>query len=166
MSASAPSTEPDSGLAMSLAFWLMLAAAAALFATVSLSPKLTTYLDLEEQFRTQQRELLDLERQHVELGRVIAALKDDPQFAAEMARMEFDAVRPGEEILSVDASLALEPHALQKAAPQRPTSRPIWHAWLAALAYYQPLRTTLLATAAALILIGFGWMQDRAPSAT
>jgi cell division protein FtsB len=165
MSASAPINEPDAGLAVSLAFWLMLAAAAALFATVSLSPKLTTYLDLEEQFCTQQQELLDLERQHADLNRVIAALKDDAQFAAEMARLEFDAVRPGEEILSVEAALALEPQALQPAAPQQQaTRRPIWHAWLATLAYYQPLRTILLAIAATLILIGFGWMQDRAPA--
>lgn len=156
-----PPADDPSGVAVSLTFWLTLLAAAGLFAGVSLSPKLSAYLKLQEQFRTQQQELVDLEQEHRELDRVIAALKDDPNFAAELARLEFDAVRPGEEILSVDGSLALEPHAISKPHESRAVTRSAWQPWVEVLAYYQPLRTALLAAAAILVLWAFGWLQDR-----
>lgn len=161
--AAAPSTPVDdpSGVAVSLMFWLTLLAAAGLFAGVSLSPKLATYLTLQEQFRSQQQELIDLEQGHRELDRVIAALKDDPNFAAELARLEFDAVRPGEEILSVDGSLSLEPHAVAKPHQGPTVTRSAWQPWVEVLAYYQPLRTALLVAAAVLVLWAFGWLQDR-----
>ncbi len=152
------------GVAISLTFWLMLLAASGLFAAVSLSPKLFTYLTLHDQYLTQQHELVQLERDHQELERVISALKDDPQFAAEMARLEFDAVRPGEEILAVDELLTLSPHQAAKTPRQPYVAASPWRPWVAILAHTQPLRMTLLGTAAVLVLLAFGWMHERAPT--
>lgn len=149
-----------SGVAISLTFWLMLLTSAGLFAAVSLSPKLSSYLALRDQYAAQQHELLQLEREHGELERVIAALEHDPLFAAEMARMEFDAVRPGEEILSVDSALTLSPGIGSTSARRQLVSTSPWRPWIAILADVQPLRMILLATAAALVLIAFGWMQE------
>lgn len=155
-----PSAEPWSGMAVSLTFWLLLLAAAGLFAFVSLSPKALAYLTLWDQFQSQQEELVQLEQQQTELNRVIAALKDDPQFAAEMARMEFDAVRPGEEILAVESSLALEPHAVHK-SPGRSERGSAWRPWIAAAVQSQSLRMGCLLAAAMLVLVAFGWMHER-----
>jgi len=149
-----------SGVAISLTFWLMLLAAAGLFAVVSLSPKLSTYLALCDQHFAQQHELLQLERDHAELERVIAALEHDPHFAAEMARMEFDAVRPGEEILSVDSALTLSPNIGAMKTDPLAVGGSRWRPWIAVLAEFQPLRMLLLATAAGLVLFAFGWMHE------
>lgn len=162
----APPAELWSGVAISLTFWLVLLAAAGLFGIVSLSPKIATYLTLQQQHQSQQAELADLEHQRRELEGVIAALKNDPNFAAELARLEFDAVRPGEEILSVDGSLALEPHALAKPHESRVKRQSPWQPWIEVIAYYQPLRSALLLTAAILVLWAFGWLQDRSEPAS
>lgn len=148
-------------MAVSLTFWLLLLAAVGLFAVVSMSPKLLTYLTLRDQYQTQQQELLVLEQQQAELNRVIAALKDDPQFAAEMARMEFDAVRPGEEILTVESSLALEPHAVNKTSAGRSSRSSAWRPLVAVAAQFQSLRMAFLVAAAMLVIIAFGWMHER-----
>lgn len=155
-----PSAEPLSGIAVSVAFWLALLSAVGVFAGVSLSPKLAVYLALEDQHRSQQQELMKLEHQHAELERVIAALKDDPQFAAELTRLEFDAVRPGEEILSVDSSLTFNPNAVARGSLPSAVTRSPWRPWVAILAYNQRLRTVLFVTAAGLVLFAFGWLQD------
>lgn len=155
-----PSAEPWSGMAVSMTFWLLLLAAAVLFAFVSLSPKALTYLTLWDQFQSQQEELVQLEQQQTELNRVIAALNDDPQFAAEMARLEFDAVRPGEEILTVESSLALEPHAVRKSPAGRSERGSAWRPWIAAAVQSQSLRMGCLLAAATLVLVAFGWMHD------
>ena len=154
------SAAPWSGVFISLAFWLTLLLAAGLFAAVSLAPKLAVYLSLEQRHYAQQLELVRLEQQQKELERVIASLKDDPQFAAELARLEFDAVRPGEEILSVDSSLTLDPNAVSvKPAPVslRQTSL---QTWAAILAEHRALRTGLLILAGSLVLLAFGWLQE------
>jgi cell division protein FtsB len=157
-----PSAEPWSGMAVSLTFWLLLLAAAVLFAFVSLSPKALAYLTLWDQFQSQQEELVQLEQQQAELNRVIAALNDDPQFAAEMARLEFDAVRPGEEILTVESSLALEPHAVHELPAGRSEKHSAWRPWIAAAVQSQSLRRGCLLAAAMLVIIAFGWMHERA----
>jgi cell division protein FtsB len=146
-------------MAISLLFWLTLLAAAAVFAAVSLSPKLATYLALCDEFRAQQEELVELEQQHAELERVIAALKNDPQFVAELARLEFDAVRPGEEILSVDSSLTLAPRAGLPRQQRPSTLTSPWRPWVAVVATSRPLRSTLLLSAAILVLFAFGWLH-------
>lgn len=166
MSSLASRTGPLSGVATSLLFWLTLLVAAGLFAAVSLSPKIASYLALCDEYRTQQEELVELERQHAELERVIAALKDDPQFAAELARLEFDAVRPGEEILSVDSSLSLTPNARAPLPKPRPVVRSPWRPWVGVLASAQPLRKTLLLVAAGLVLFAFGWLREEGDSSS
>lgn len=149
-----------SGVVISLAFWLTLFIAAAIFAAVSLAPKLAAYLALQEKHLSQQLELVALEQQQTELERVIAALKDDPQFAAELARLEFDAIRPGEEILSVESSLALDPNSrlatVITPSAQQSTLKP----WVAVLAEQGSLRSGLLVGAGLLVLLAFGWFHE------
>ncbi len=93
---------------------------------------------------------------------MIVALKDDPQFAAELARLEFDAVRPGEEILSAESSLALDPNS-RSAHPVRPLpSQSPLQRWVVVLAERRSLRSGLLFVAGGLVLLDFGWLQETA----
>ena len=102
--ASSSTSRPEtiSGMAISLAFWLCLLLSAVLFAIVALSPKLFIYLQLRSQFDANQSRLVSLERQADQLQRVVHAIGNDKEFASELTRIEFDAVRPDEEVIPVD----------------------------------------------------------------
>jgi hypothetical protein len=96
----------------------------------------------------------------LQLKEVVAALEKDPAFAEELARAEFDAIRPGEEVLPVAPELRLDP---QRARPDaHPTSRrlPSWLPAIAVLAQDHGLRSGLLAAAATLIIIAFTFLHE------
>lgn len=154
------------GVLVSLLFWTALVAAAGMFAAVSLSPKLVTVRALSLQHHDQQWRLLQLERQTDQLSRVVSALEQDPQFAAELARLEFDALRPGEEVLAVESTLRLDPST--KSQLEHPTPQQ-WHddVWLQrwlTLATSETWRQTLLASAVVLILFAFTFLQEPLPA--
>ena len=108
--AKVPLNESDSkfGWIVSLAFWLVLFGAVGIYASVSLSPKLLTYLELHNEYYVNQVRLVRIEKQVDNLSRVVVALENDPNFAAELARIDFDAERPGDERIPVDAELSLD----------------------------------------------------------
>jgi hypothetical protein len=81
-----------------LAFWCCLLLAAGLFAVLSLAPKLRTYRDLAREYDMLERRLVSTERRTDSLAKVADALEHDPQFAAELARINFDAPNAGERI--------------------------------------------------------------------
>lgn len=151
-----PSTSERDDWTMSLAFWGTLLVAGALFAAVSLAPKLQTLADLREAYATNQRRLVALERQADELERVADALEHDPAFAAELAKVEFAAGRPGRERIIVPADLRLgaetAPSPVLSASPVR---SPLPAFLLEPLATHRGLRFGLLATAATLVLAAF-----------
>lgn len=146
---------------VSLAFWVSLVASAMLFAAVSLAPKLLAWRTLQEQFRSQQTRLLVLEQQTEQLDRVVQALEQDPQFSAELARLEFDALRPGEEVIAVDGSLSLNPivHDRPEARISAQSADP-WLPWLKRLAGDEPLRLGLLAAAACVVIVAFTFLHE------
>ncbi|MGE3313798.1 MAG: hypothetical protein AB7O26_01695 [Planctomycetaceae bacterium] len=144
----------------SLAFWLCLVAAAGLFASVTLAPRLAAHLELKEEYQANQIELVGMESRMQYLEKVAEALKNDPQFAAEVARIDFDAARPGDERIAVDKTLSLsapkyDPPALPEAevAP--------WYAPIAeTLARSAALRPLTLLVAAALVVVAFTFLHD------
>ena len=73
----------------SLAFWLCLVAAAGLYGTVTLSPKLLAFLTLNRAYHANQWKLVSLEKQVDHLQKVIDAQKNDPAFVREQARFDF-----------------------------------------------------------------------------
>jgi hypothetical protein len=99
--------EPRHGWILSLAFWLCLLLAGGLYAAVALSPKILAHLHLKQKFYENQIRLVTLERQVQYLGKVVVALENEPDFAAELLRVDFDASRPGDERIAVDRSLSL-----------------------------------------------------------
>ena len=158
LSGSSP-TETVGGLMVSLLFWLSLLVATTMFAAVGLSPKILERMRLEEQFDGSQFRLVQMEQQNDQLNRVLEAIRKDKDFAAEMTRIEFDAMRQDEEIIPVDAGLRLSPRDL--ATPRTPAV--IAHAWyrpmLVPFAENDLLRRNLLTASAVLIVVSFTWFQ-------
>ena len=103
--------------------------------------------------------LIAAERQNERLQRVVEAIRHDTDFASEMTRIEFDAVRADEEIIPVAANLKLETHGLEVTRVP-PAIPPGWfQPWLEQLARNDSLRSMLLGAAAVLVVLSFTWLQ-------
>lgn len=148
------------GWLVALLFWLCLILAAAMYAAVSLSPKLLAWIELRDEHYAHQVRLVEVERQVSYLGRVVDALENDPEFAAQLARVDFDAARPGDERITVDPSLSLDAHS---ETPPRSLS-PRSHSWSVPLLRQftdrPDLRRALLTIAAALCVFAFTFLQE------
>ncbi len=144
---------------VSVAFWLTLFAAAAVYAAVVLSPKMQQMLLLQREYVTGQWELVELEHSVHQMQRVAAALQQDPDFAAELARSRFGTPEGNGTALLVSDELSLEaggPVLRQPAA-----ALPWYYPLVATFAGHTRLRQAALATAAGLILAGFGFLHPR-----
>ncbi|MEI8381265.1 MAG: septum formation initiator family protein [Planctomycetota bacterium] len=156
---SRPAPETISGMVVSLLFWVSLLSAAFLFGAVSLSPKILETMRLQDDYDGTQFRLVQVEQQNEQLQRVVDAIRQDPDFATEMTRIEFDAVRQGEEIIPVDAELRLSPRDLTQMRTPAIVPRAWYRPLLVPFAENDSLRMSLLGTAAVLILVSFTWMQ-------
>jgi cell division protein FtsB len=156
--------ETVSGMIVSMFFWLCLMTSATFFAMVALSPKLTDYLRLRDLRATNQFKLVAVETQNAQLQRVIEAIEDDKDFATEMTRVEFDAVRSDEEIIPVSPHLKLDAQQIVKPVMQ-PAIVPEWYReWLDRLSTDASLRQALLGAAGLLVVISFTWFQPASSS--
>ena len=152
-------TPTESGWLVSLLFWLALLLAALLYGAVALGPKYLAWLETRREYHDGQVHLVALERQVGYLERVVSALENDPQFAAELARVDFDAYRPGEEQIPVDARLSLD--GLLKETPAVRSARLPWYTPLVAqAAQNERLRRNLLIAAALVVLFAFTFLQE------
>ncbi len=155
------SRETGAGWLTSLAFWLCLFAAAALYATATLSPKLLTFLTLNRQYHANQWKLVSLERQVDHLEKVIDAQKHDPGFMREQARCDFDVASPDDERIPVESHLRLNIGTgsanLTVAAAELPWYSPL----LATAARSRNVSNALLLAAALLVLYAFGMLYER-----
>lgn len=149
----------NSRLLVGLLFWFTLLAAAALYGIVALAPKYLSFLEARREFRANQTQLVALQQQSRYLERTVTALESDPQFAAELARVDFNAVGPGEEKIPVDPHLSLDGRA--EPALRVPTPRLPWYAPLVTLvAENERLRRNLLIAAAAIVLFAFTFLHE------
>lgn len=150
----------SSAFFVSLSFWLTLLCAAVLYAGVALSPRLLAHIELQRRFYESQVRLVQLERQAEQLARVVQALHTEPDFAAELARVDFDAVRPGEEHIPVEPELALDTRTSAAPSPLPAATLP-WYAPLVKQpAENHQLRNALLVAAAVLVLFGFTCLHE------
>ncbi len=145
----------------SLAFWFCLLVAAGLFAIVVLSPKLLTYIELKNEFYANQVRLVALEEQVGYLEKVSDALRNDPEFAKELARVEFGAARPGDERIQVDPSLSLDGSSEEAQQPM-PAQPILWPTGpLELLVHHPKIRIGALAAAAVITLLAFTFLPER-----
>lgn len=162
MSATAHERESGSSWIVSLAFWGALATAAGAYAAVALSPKLLVHAELASRHRENQLRLVRMERRARYLDRVVEALREDPEFAAELARLDFAAAGADDERLPVEAELMLDGRlsAPGESVASEP-SLPAYAEAIRPLAERPRLRAGLLAGAAALVLFAFTFLHER-----
>jgi hypothetical protein len=167
----------------SLAFWTALFFASGLYAFVSLSPKLLAHLELRASHFENQVRLVALEREVGYLEKVADSLEHDPHFAAELARMSFDAARGAEERIETDPGLNFGSHGfgpMPRLAggqatpttdlPYGPSADPAgartpawarrWDPYLELAAGDSSFRATALGIAAIVVVFAFTFFQE------
>ncbi|MEO1999002.1 MAG: hypothetical protein ABGZ17_27460, partial [Planctomycetaceae bacterium] len=94
------------------------------------------------------------------LQKVAIALEQEPEFAAELARVEFDAVDPKDRRIPLQSGLCLdgwvEADESQPQAGNLPWFAPLVEVW----AHQSSVRSATLATAALLTLLAFTFFQE------
>lgn len=143
----------------SLLFWTQLLIAVALYAVVSLSPKLMMFVNLRTDYVKAQSQLINLEQQVEELKKVVTALEGDPRILNELARIEVDASRPGEQSITLSPELTLQSRITQQRVHTPDVALAWYEPLLATFVENRQLRTTCLSVAAALILLSFTFFQ-------
>jgi len=151
---------PRYGWVISLAFWLTLFLCAGMYAAVALAPKLLRYAETRNRWRTNQQRLVMLEEKVGYLRQVARELQHDPEFAAELARIELNASRPGEERIPVDETLRLDAVNPAVVKPEEAFEHPWYLPALQQLAGNAALRRALLMAAAALLLFAFVFLHE------
>jgi cell division protein FtsB len=157
-----PQRESRHGWLTSLAFWLCLFVCAALYATVTLSPKLLAYLTLNRDYHANQWQLVSLKQQVDHLQKVIDAQKNDPAFVREQARNDFDVAGPDEQRIPVDSRLRLNIGTGNANLVVVPPDLPWYTGILAVVARSRAAANTLLGLAAFLILYSFTLLNEPA----
>jgi cell division protein FtsB len=159
-----PQRDSQHGWLTSLAFWLCLFTAAALYATVTLSPKLLAYLTLNRDYHANQWQLVSVKKQVDHLQKVIDAQKNDPAFVREQARSDFDVASPDEQRIPVDSHLRLNIGTGSADLVVVPPDLPWYAGLLAGVARSRPAANALLGLAAFLVLYSFTLLYERRSS--
>ncbi len=150
--------EPPFRPFVALAFWASLFAAAGLFALLALAPKLRTYRELSRDYDRLEHQLVSTERRTESLAKVADALEHDPQFAAELARVDFDSPSK-EERIAVGPQLSLSAWDSEPATTPidaRPSPAAMLDGpLLSALADDRTVRLPLMAASSLLVLTAF-----------
>ena len=160
--AARPLNAPTSRMShsVSISFWITLFAAASLYAFVALSPRLARWTKLRNDFYGNQVRLVSLETRVRALDRIIDELESDPQFAAQVARMDFGAMRDGDEIIPVGSRLSLQWSATTPADPL-PRMPARWYQPLVdRIARPGTVRSASLVVSALLVIFAFAGLHD------
>ena len=145
---------------VSILFWLSIVLAMTLYGAVALSPKLLQWRRLKVEKYNNQVKLVTLEWQVKYLKRVVRAFAHDPDFAAEQARVDFGASRPGEERIAVDPSLTLDSRTSQPVFPKANAKLPWYADTLEMLSTHDGLRHACLLSAAIVTVVSFTFLQE------
>ena len=145
---------------VSVVFWLCLLLAAGMYALAVLAPKWQTHRNLKADYHRNQLQLVSLEQDVGRLDRIVGALENDPEFAAEVARVDFGVVRPGDELLPVDDHLTVSLQSFQQPSqlPASPQTRTA--AMIRLFSEHESLRHITLAAAGFIVLLAFALLID------
>jgi cell division protein FtsB len=159
---------PRAPVWLSIGFWLCLFSGLGLFAVSFLAPRVVARERLVRDLAASSQRLNSAEQRYRQMQRTIEALRTDPEFASELARVQLDAVRTGEEVLRVPAGMGLQltdslpAHAPVSSAADVPESGDRRLVDLAAYVDSRPqLRWLLVLLAGVLVLLGFGLFVPR-----
>ena len=138
-----------------IACWCCLLGAALLYGTAALAPRLLTYVQLQHDYASGQAQLVALETQVQQMDRVATTLETDPQFAADLARVDFEVQGPDETLIRVPAQLALEVRDHTVDTPLAVNSLPWYTPVLRLAAENRAVNNFLLGAAAVLAMLSF-----------
>jgi len=158
-------TQPShSGWFTSLAFWLCLFTATALYGTVSLAPQLVVYFNLNRDYQSNEWRAYAMEKEVDRLAKVIEAQTNDPAFLREQARSAFDVAPPDEQRIPVDSHLRLNIESAGADLPAPPRALPWYAPPLRLVASSHVLGDAMLIMSAVLVLYAFGRLYERTPA--
>ena len=161
------STESGFRPLAALSFWCSLFLATGLFAVLVLAPKLRTYRELAREHESLERQLVTTERRTEALSKVTDALEHDPQFAAELARVNFDAAGT-EQRIPVGPQLSLAAWDSNTSAAdgekQSSASSVLDGPLLDTLTDDRSVRAPLMAASSILVLVAFALCGDSSPA--
>jgi hypothetical protein len=162
MSSTTPPTTDDSqsSAVISVVFWCSLVVAVGLFSLVAFAPKWLAHVELWNRRQANQVRLVTLERQVHDLGKVVHSLETDAEFAAQLARIDFDASRPGDERIAVSADHALDARTAPMAFARPAVSLPWYAPLLRLFAFNRTIRYGMLAIAAAIAILAFTFLHE------
>ena len=156
-----PPVEPS--ILVSIAFWMCLLSSAALFASVSLAPRLVEWHELQLSTIDRQQQLVELEMHVQHLDQVVYALEHDPHFRAEVTRREIGSgVDDGS--IPLDKSLTVDMTAPRTSGPNVPLVVPWYIPILKTLSVPSDWRRRVLWISAGLCLIAFVGLREREQS--
>ena len=162
-----PSTKsPQPGersILVSVAFWLCLLSSAALFASVSLAPRLVEWHELQLSTIDRQQQLVELEQHVQHLEKVVHALEHDPHFREEVARREIGGDL-GDSSIPLDKSLTVDMTSPRTSGPNVPLVVPWYIPILKTLSVPSDWRRRVLWISAGLCLIAFVGLREREQS--
>lgn len=144
---------------VSFLFWGQLIVAGVLYGSVAMAPKLSTYVELDDEYVTAQTELVQLERQVFELRKITESLEQDPGLLEELARIDLDATRPGEEQIPLQDNLTLQSRITRRSMATSQSTEQWYSPFLTAFTTDHQLRTMSLFVAAGLVLVAFTFFQ-------
>lgn len=148
------------GWVISLTFWILLFIAGSLFAAVVLAPRYLSYLNLRNEYLSYQVQLVSLENQVEYLRQIAYSLEHDSEFRSEVARVDFDAVRPGEERITIEPELALKIPQWDHQKKVSLTNRHWYGPMLRVLSENQKVRSSILLTAAVIVVLSFTFLHE------
>jgi hypothetical protein len=163
--ASNPSPVPpaERSILVSIAFWLCLFSSAALFASVSLAPRLVEWHELQLSTLDRQQQLVELEMHIQHLDKVVHALEHDPHFREEVTRREIGSGADDASI-PLDKSLTVDMTAPRTIGPNVPLVVPWYIPILRTLSVPSDWRRRVLWISAGLCLIAFVGLREREQS--
>ncbi len=155
-----PTPPVERSILVSIAFWMCLLSSAALFASVSLAPRLVEWHELQLSTIDRQQQLVELEMHIQHLDQVVHALEHDPHFRAEVTRREIGSgVDDGS--IPLDKSLTVDMTAPRTSGPNIPLVVPWYIPILKTLSVPSDWRRRVLWISAALCLIAFVGLRER-----
>jgi hypothetical protein len=150
-----------------VSFWCSLFLAAGLFAVLALAPKLRTYRQLSGEYDSVHRQLVSTERRTENLAKVAHALEHDPEFASELARINFDN-SGGQERIPVGPHLSLaawdSDPAMTDAGHTPSPAELLDGPLLNTLSDDRAVRGPLMAASSLLVLAAFAFCGEKAPN--
>ena len=155
-----PTPPVERSILVSIAFWMCLLSSAALFASVSLAPRLVEWHELQLSTIDRQQQLVELEMHIQHLDQVVHALEHDPHFRAEVTRREIGSgVDDGS--IPLDKSLTVDMTAPRTSGPNIPLVVPWYIPILKTLSVPSDWRRRVLWISAGLCLIAFVGLRER-----